>query len=199
MSHPGFCEQCGTHRPSLHRDHIIPVALGGQDIESNIQYLCANCHQDKTAVDIKEILNLPENREKARQTATGRKATDVARKRMSDSLQVAMKQPETKLRKSEAAKRLWSDPDFRSRMTSIQREVQSRVQGEVQNRPEVSAKKRATWSQKDRWTCECGCEQSVIGLRTRWYQYKQRTCHICHRDLPDPAAIAAQKGELPSN
>ena len=38
-----------------HFDHIKPLALGGKDIVSNIQALCANCHQKKTRKDRKKI------------------------------------------------------------------------------------------------------------------------------------------------
>ena len=51
----GKCLYCETHRVSLHRDHIIPKSLGGSDDKSNIQYLCANCHEDKTREEMSEI------------------------------------------------------------------------------------------------------------------------------------------------
>lgn len=51
----GHCVKCGTWRRSLHRDHIKPRALGGSSELSNIQLLCANCHQDKTFEDMKKI------------------------------------------------------------------------------------------------------------------------------------------------
>jgi len=44
----GACSRCGVHRDTLHRDHVIPKWASGSDDESNIQYLCANCHEDKT-------------------------------------------------------------------------------------------------------------------------------------------------------
>src|SRR6185295_7016316 len=44
----GHCAKCGVFRNSLHRDHIIPKWNGGLDEEDNVQYLCANCHEDKT-------------------------------------------------------------------------------------------------------------------------------------------------------
>lgn len=47
----GPCDRCGIWRASLHRDHIIPRAQGGSNEPSNIQRLCANCHQDKTIED----------------------------------------------------------------------------------------------------------------------------------------------------
>jgi hypothetical protein len=51
----GNCQHCGIYRWTLHRDHIEPVALGGSDDEENIQYICANCHEDKTREDIIRI------------------------------------------------------------------------------------------------------------------------------------------------
>ena len=50
----GNCELCGTYRKVLHRDHIKPRFLGGTDDASNIQYLCANCHEDKTLNERKQ-------------------------------------------------------------------------------------------------------------------------------------------------
>jgi len=38
-------------RYALHRDHILPKFKGGTDDPSNIQLLCANCHEDKTRED----------------------------------------------------------------------------------------------------------------------------------------------------
>ena len=48
----GPCGKCGVERRFLHRDHIMPRFRGGTDDPSNIQYLCANCHEDKTAEDM---------------------------------------------------------------------------------------------------------------------------------------------------
>lgn len=44
----GYCPKCGTWRYSLHRDHVVPKFKGGSDDESNVQYICANCHEDKS-------------------------------------------------------------------------------------------------------------------------------------------------------
>jgi len=38
-----------------HFDHIKALALGGKNIPSNLQALCANCHQLKTREDHKKI------------------------------------------------------------------------------------------------------------------------------------------------
>ena len=32
-------------------DHIKPLALGGEDVEGNVQALCKRCHKTKTAMD----------------------------------------------------------------------------------------------------------------------------------------------------
>lgn len=32
-------------------DHIKPLALGGEDVEENVQALCKHCHKTKTAMD----------------------------------------------------------------------------------------------------------------------------------------------------
>lgn len=44
----GNCAKCKVFRESLHRDHITPKWKGGLDDAENIQFICANCHQDKT-------------------------------------------------------------------------------------------------------------------------------------------------------
>lgn len=40
--------KCATWRNSLHTDHVVPTWQGGSDTADNYQYLCANCHEDKT-------------------------------------------------------------------------------------------------------------------------------------------------------
>jgi 5-methylcytosine-specific restriction protein A len=39
-------------------DHIVPLAKGGQDIDSNVQILCRPCHKAKTRVDF-DFQNTP--------------------------------------------------------------------------------------------------------------------------------------------
>jgi 5-methylcytosine-specific restriction protein A len=47
------CATClGWYLPSqLDVDHIKPLALGGEDVEDNVQALCKRCHKTKTAMD----------------------------------------------------------------------------------------------------------------------------------------------------
>ena len=51
LNRAGKCPLCGAFRESLHRDHIIPRFKGGTDDATNIQLICANCHEDKTLAD----------------------------------------------------------------------------------------------------------------------------------------------------
>lgn len=45
------CCGCGVVTQDLEVDHIINVAEGGSDEESNLQSLCVPCHQAKTAAE----------------------------------------------------------------------------------------------------------------------------------------------------
>jgi 5-methylcytosine-specific restriction endonuclease McrA len=54
------CEKCGTaviDSWDLVLDHILPIALGGEQFgdESNLQLLCPKCNKEKTSRDISEI------------------------------------------------------------------------------------------------------------------------------------------------
>ncbi|WP_111891608.1 HNH endonuclease [Acinetobacter sp. MB5] len=42
------CQCCGRVTTELELDHIINVAQGGTDDESNLQSLCVECHKKKT-------------------------------------------------------------------------------------------------------------------------------------------------------
>lgn len=65
----GLCPKCGTYRQVLHRDHVIPKWKGGLDEPSNWQYLCANCHEDKSIAESRS----EEAREKRRRDHVGKK------------------------------------------------------------------------------------------------------------------------------
>lgn len=43
------CACCKCNLDKYHVDHIIPIAIGGQHIDSNIQILCPFCNQSKHA------------------------------------------------------------------------------------------------------------------------------------------------------
>lgn len=48
----GNCVKCGVYRLSLHSDHVLPRWQGGHDGPENRQWLCANCHEDKTRAEL---------------------------------------------------------------------------------------------------------------------------------------------------
>lgn len=53
----GICAKCGAV-PILgiharEYDHAIPIVLGGENRENNLQLLCRPCHQAKTKLDVK--------------------------------------------------------------------------------------------------------------------------------------------------
>lgn len=91
----GPCQKCGTERPSLHRDHIQPLWAGGSNEPFNIQYICANCHQDKTTAEcqspeyraLKSRAMTPERRALARER-THRRGRLPARERPVPSIVV---------------------------------------------------------------------------------------------------------------
>jgi len=45
------CQACGTVTLDLEVDHIVNIAQGGNDDDSNLQALCVPCHQAKTATE----------------------------------------------------------------------------------------------------------------------------------------------------
>jgi hypothetical protein len=76
----GDCNKCGTWRETLHKDHIVPRWRGGVDEPSNWQYLCANCHEDKT----REEHRSEEFKAICRARSLGRKWTEEQKKRQGD-------------------------------------------------------------------------------------------------------------------
>lgn len=49
-----LCAECACHgRRSLstQRDHIVPLAEGGEDVEENTQGLCDDCHEAKSKAE----------------------------------------------------------------------------------------------------------------------------------------------------
>ena len=54
----GKCPWCGLSFLDwdvIEEDHIIPRAIGGKDEHKNLQLLHRHCHDEKTAIDLKEI------------------------------------------------------------------------------------------------------------------------------------------------
>lgn len=45
------CQQCGHIGTDLEVDHIVNIAQGGTDDDSNLQSLCVPCHKAKTATE----------------------------------------------------------------------------------------------------------------------------------------------------
>jgi hypothetical protein len=82
---PGNCQKCGMQRPYLQRDRIVPGFLGGIYEPSNIQYLCANCHEDKTRAELSGIKRSKEAKEKMRSAALGRHHTEEAKKKIGEA------------------------------------------------------------------------------------------------------------------
>lgn len=55
LRHHPLCVHCmkaGRVTEATEVDHIIALANGGKDNESNLQSLCAECHKAKTADDM---------------------------------------------------------------------------------------------------------------------------------------------------
>lgn len=46
------CDRQGRIRLADQVDHIVPLAKGGTDAFNNLQGLCVECHQIKTALDM---------------------------------------------------------------------------------------------------------------------------------------------------
>lgn len=45
------CARAGRVRLATVRDHIIPIAEGGEDLDSNTQGLCDDCHDAKSEAE----------------------------------------------------------------------------------------------------------------------------------------------------
>lgn len=53
-----LCVNCKKHdriKASTQRDHIVPLAAGGADDETNEQALCDECHAEKTKQESKQF------------------------------------------------------------------------------------------------------------------------------------------------
>lgn len=68
----GYCRLCGIWREILCCDHIVPKHKGGTNEPANIQWICANCHQDKTIIELRERhLGKPKSEEHRKKISEG--------------------------------------------------------------------------------------------------------------------------------
>ncbi len=100
----GWCGLCWTLRRSLHRDHIVPRSKGGGEEDSNIQYICANCHEDKTREDLKGRKYSPETIERMRNAQLGKNRSPQHRERLIAAARRRRHSDETKAKISAAHK-----------------------------------------------------------------------------------------------
>ena len=42
------CRRCGRVTADGEVDHIVPLHMGGRDVDENQQWLCVSCHQEKS-------------------------------------------------------------------------------------------------------------------------------------------------------
>ena len=97
----GNCALCGVWRYSLHGDHINPRFKGGIDSPENIQWICANCHEDKTRIDLTgrkfpHRVGRPlseEHKQKISASNKGKRRSDETRARMSEAQKKVRKKP----------------------------------------------------------------------------------------------------------
>ena len=60
----GICPVCGEEADKWEIDHIIPLALGGEDLPGNLESKCYRCHRLKTTGDVKQIAKVRRLEEK---------------------------------------------------------------------------------------------------------------------------------------
>lgn len=138
----GNCIKCGIYRASLHRDHIIPRSLGGSDEFDNIQLLCANCHQDKTANDLRIIQNTPSF--KAARSA--RKKEEWAKPEFREKMKAAFNVK----KRAGTARAKWNDPDYRAQQHAARNNTEYNIKRKgiadaLWADPEYRAKQDAAW------------------------------------------------------
>lgn len=51
-----MCKAAGRVTLAVIRDHIVPLTEGGQDVESNVQGLCVECHDQKSLAERQRAL-----------------------------------------------------------------------------------------------------------------------------------------------
>lgn len=109
------CQKCGVSRPRLQKDRKIPrwkfkqgLAEGNPNDPSNIWYLCANCHEDKTIEDLKDYRHSPETK---RNISLGIRNSSIHNKHVAEANKRRAGRThsvETKRRMSDAAHERWA-------------------------------------------------------------------------------------------
>jgi hypothetical protein len=127
----GECVKCGTWRQSLHTDHIVPKWQGGADTPDNYQYLCANCHEDKTWAERAS----EEYRQFVSAQVTARMLSQDARQRISEAVKAANK------------RRVWT-PEMRQRCS---RKGVKRAPFTAEHKANISVGRRAMLARKSTW------------------------------------------------
>lgn len=46
----GLCQRCGDEGTEI--DHVVPLLMGGDNTDGNLQLLCKECHRLKTDADL---------------------------------------------------------------------------------------------------------------------------------------------------
>ena len=115
----GNCPKCGVYREFLAVDHIVPrwkfragIVFGDPECNSNIQYICDNCHADKTRIEMEteNPSKRPESREKIKEgiKRTGWKPTEEWRAKQSLSHKGLKPSDETRAKHTENNLRAWA-------------------------------------------------------------------------------------------
>ena len=145
MRHEGNCAKCEIYRWSLDRDHIYPKWKAMRDgwsedqIEdlSNIQYLCQNCHYDKSIEDRKGYKQSSEQIAKRVAAHLGATRSEESKQRMS----TAQNRPETKAKLRAAHVGIPKSEEARTRM-SIAQSLRTSPSAETCEKMRISQRKR---------------------------------------------------------
>ena len=70
-AHGGVCSACGGSGP-LELDHVLPLALGGEDSAANLIPLCVPCHRGIGAKTAKDVAQIAKAKRQAKFHTTGR-------------------------------------------------------------------------------------------------------------------------------
>lgn len=115
----GNCPKCGIYREFLAIDHVIPswkfragIVFGNPNAIENIQYICDNCHADKTRreMETENPAKRIESRKKIKEgiQRTGWKPTAEWRAKQSHSHKGLTASDETKAKITQANKIAWA-------------------------------------------------------------------------------------------